>query len=105
MGTGARTDQRIIALLEAGIAGQIGLSIGTRSRVEARIRAAAAGEGGPVPSRATLDRFMAQIEGTRYPFGNATTRRTQTNRPNRTWGRQAPSRPGEQVEIGSLPLT
>ncbi|WP_423181312.1 Mu transposase C-terminal domain-containing protein [Arthrobacter sp. NyZ413] len=104
MGTGARTDPRIIALLEAEIARQAEASTGTRSRAEARVRAAAAREGIPVPSRATLYRLMAQIEGARHPFGNATTRRTQANRPDRSWGRQAPSRPGELVEIDSTPL-
>lgn len=104
LGTGARTDPRIIELLEEEIAGQTDLSTGTRSRVEARVRAAAAREGLKVPSRATLYRIMAQLQGARHPFGNATTRRTQANRPDRAWGGQAPSRPGELVEIDSTPL-
>lgn len=99
-----RTDARIVALMEAEIAGQTDLSTGTRSRVEARVRAAAAREGLKVPSRATLYRIMAQLQGARHPFGNATTRRTQANRPDRAWGGQAPSRPGELVEIDSTPL-
>lgn len=104
MGTGARTDPRIIELVEDEIAAQTDLSTGTRSRVEARVRAAAGREGLEVPSRATLYRIMAQLQGTRHPFGNATTRRTQANRPDRAWGGQAPSRPGELVEIDSTPL-
>jgi putative transposase len=104
MGTGTRTDPRIVELLEAEIAGQTALSTGTRSRVEARVRAAAVREGLSVPSRATFFRIMARLEGSRHPFGNATTRRTQANRPDRAWGGQAPSRPGELVEIDSTPL-
>lgn len=104
MGTGARTDPRLLALLEAEIAEQAEVSTGTMSRAEARVRAAAAREGIPVPSRATLYRMMAQMQASRHPFGNATTRRTQANRPDRSWGGQAPARPGELVEIDSTPL-
>lgn len=99
-----RTDSRIVALMEAEIAGQAELSTGTKSRLITRVQVLAAQQSLPLPSRATLYRVLERLEGTRHPFGNATTRRTQANRPDRAWGGQAPSRPGELVEIDSTPL-
>lgn len=97
-------DPRVVALLEAEIAGQATTSTGSRSRAIIRVRALAEQQGLSVPSRSTLYRILARLEKSRHPFGNATTRRTQANRPDRTYGRQAPSRPGELVEIDSTPL-
>ncbi len=99
-----RIDPRVVSLLEEELARQLHLSTGTRSRVIGRVILEAQKQGLPLPSRATLYRALANLEGARHPFGNATTRRTQANRPNRTYGRQAPSRPGELVEIDSTPL-
>ncbi|WP_059389652.1 hypothetical protein [Arthrobacter sp. Hiyo1] len=99
-----RTDPRVVALLEAEVAGQRDLSTGTRSRAIVRVRALAGQQGLTVPSDRSLYRVLRRIETSRHPFGNATTRRTQANRPARPWGRQAPSRPGELVEIDSTPL-
>ena len=48
-----------------------------------------------IPSRPTLYRALDNLAGSRHPFGHVTTRRTQANRPDRPWGRQSPSRPGE----------
>lgn len=104
MSVAGRTDPRVLALVEAELSGQKDASTGTRSRVIARVRAAAAKSDLAVPSDATLYRILKKIEGSRHPFGNATTRRTQGNRPDRPWGRQSPSRPGELVEIDSTPM-
>lgn len=99
-----RANPRVVELLEEEIAGQTNISTGTRSRAITRATLAAEREGIEVPSRATLYRILAKIERDRHAFGNATTRRTQANRPNRSYGRQAPARPGELVEIDSTPL-
>jgi hypothetical protein len=99
-----RIDQRVVALLETAIAGQVNLSTGTRSRVINKVRIEADKQGLPLPSRATMYRALKALERDKHPFGNATTRRTQSNRPDRSWGGQAPSRPGELVEIDSTPL-
>ncbi|MHC6595197.1 transposase [Arthrobacter sp. C152] len=99
-----RTDPRVVALLEAEVSGQRNLSTGTRSRAVNRVRVLAVQEGLVVPSETTMYRILRRIERSRHPFGDAITRRTQANRPDRSWGRQAPSRPGELVEIDSTPL-
>ncbi|MGY1640746.1 Mu transposase C-terminal domain-containing protein [Geodermatophilus sp. SYSU D00703] len=99
-----RVDPRVVALLEEALAKQQRLSTGTRSRLISQVALEARRRDLPVPSQATLYRVVANLEGARHPFGNATTRRTQANRPDRTYGRQAPSRPGELVEIDSSPL-
>lgn len=97
-------DARVISLLDAAMAAQQNRSTGTRSRMMAQVTWDAEKEGLQVPSRATMYRAAAYLERGRHPFGNATTRRTQANRPDRVYGRQAPSRPGELVEIDSTPL-
>jgi transposase InsO family protein len=99
-----RVDQRVVALLETAAAEQLHRSTGTRSRVINTVSLRASAEGLPLPSRATLYRAVAAITRGLHTFGNATTRRTQANRPDRSWGRQAPARPGELVEIDSTPL-
>ncbi|OBG88667.1 integrase [Mycobacterium sp. E802] len=99
-----RVDLRVVALVESALASQADISTGGRDRVINQVRIEATKQGLPLPSRATMYRLLAAMESARHPFGQATTRRTQSNKPNRTWGRQAPSRPGELVEIDSTPL-
>lgn len=99
-----RTDPRVVALLEEEIAGQTNLSTGTRSRAIMRVTHSAQDNGWEVPSRATLYRILRKLERDRSPFGTATTRRSKSNRPDRSWGTRHPQRPGELVEIDSTPL-
>ncbi|MGH7920423.1 MAG: Mu transposase C-terminal domain-containing protein [Candidatus Dormibacteraceae bacterium] len=99
-----RVDPALVSLLENAVKAQTTLSTGTRSRVITQVSLEATQLGVPVPSRSTLYRVVENLEKSRHPFGNATTRRTQANRPDRTWGRQAPSRPGELTEVDSTPM-
>lgn len=99
-----RLEPALVSLLEEAIKAQTKISTGTRSRMITQVSLEAAQLGVPVPSRATLYRALDNLQKARHPFGNATTRRTQANRPDRTWGRQAPSRPGELTEVDSTPL-
>ncbi|WP_075820076.1 Mu transposase C-terminal domain-containing protein [Serinicoccus sp. CNJ-927] len=102
-GTGVQSDE-IIALLEEAMEGQHLTSTGTRSRVIKQVRWRAEDQGLDVPHDATLYRLLNRMERGRHTFGNATTRRTTANRPDRTFGGQRPQRPGELVEIDSTPL-
>lgn len=99
-----RVDPRLVSLLEDAIGRQTNISTGTKSRVIAEVTREATELGVPVPCRATMYNALTRIQSNRHAFGNATTRRTQANRPDRPWGRQAPSRPGELVEIDSTPM-
>ena len=99
-----RIEPALVSLLEQAISAQTTLSTGTRSRVIRQVSMEAAQLGLAIPSRPTLYRAVDNLAGSRHPFGHATTRRTQANRPDRPWGRQSPSRPGELVEIDSTPL-
>jgi putative transposase len=99
-----RIDPALVSLLEDAVKGQTNVSTGTRSRVIKQVSLEAAQLGVPIPSRSTLYRAVENLEKSRHPFGNATTRRTQANRPDRPWGRQAPSRPGELTEVDSTPM-
>ena len=99
-----RVDPALVSLLENAVKAQTTLSTGTRSRVIKQVTLEANQLGVRVPSRSTLYRALDNLQKARHPFGNATTRRTQANRPDRPWGRQSPSRPGELVEVDSTPL-
>lgn len=99
-----RIEPAVASLLESAVRAQTNVSTGTRSRVIKQLSIEAAQLGLPLPSRSTLYRALDNLEKSRHPFGNATTRRTQANRPDRTWGRQAPSRPGELTEVDSTPM-
>lgn len=99
-----RMDPRLVSLLEDAIARQKNISTGTKSRVIAEVTREATALGVPIPCRATMYNALNRIQSSKYAFGNATTRRTQANRPDRPWGRQSPARPGELVEIDRTPL-
>lgn len=99
-----RVSPEVVEVVERVLSGQTKVSTGTRSRALAQVELEAANLGLSLPSRRTLYRLLARLDRQRHSFGNATTRRTQANRPNRAYGRQAPSRPGELVEIDSTPL-
>jgi putative transposase len=96
-----RIDIRLVSLLEAAIDGQTYLSTGTKSRVIAEVKREAEQLGVSIPGRSTLYEALGNLHRSKHPFGNATTRCTQANRPDRAWGGQSPSRPGELVEIDS----
>jgi len=93
-----------VSLLEAVIDRQTNLSTGTKSRVIAQVKREAQQLGVPIPGRSTLYEALGNLHRSKHPFGNATTRRSQANRPDRAWGGQSPSRPGELIEIDSTPL-
>jgi putative transposase len=99
-----RIEPAVASLLENAVRAQTNVSTGTRSRVIKQVSIEATQLGLPLPSRSTLYRALDNLEKSRHPFGDATTRRTQANRPDRTWGRQAPSRPGELTEVDSTPM-
>lgn len=103
-GTTGRVDPRVVSLIEAELGGQTDKSTGTRSRVIANVTNEAKRQGLPIPSRATMYRTIAVLERNRHPFGDATTRRSLANRPDRTFGRRSPARPGELMEMDSTPL-
>jgi hypothetical protein len=96
--------ERAVSLLEAAIDRQTNLSTGTKSRVIAQVKREAQQLGVPIPGRSTLYEALGNLHRSKHPFGNAATRRSQANRPDRAWGGQSPSRPGELVEIDSTPL-
>ncbi|RYY16307.1 MAG: integrase, partial [Alphaproteobacteria bacterium] len=99
-----RISPQLVAIAEDVMCRQTYHSTRTRSHAFASIERAAAEQGVEVPSRATVYRLLGRLDRQRHSFGNATTRRTQANRPNRAYGQQVPSRPGELVEIDSTPL-
>jgi putative transposase len=83
-----RIEPALVSLLEHAIGAQTTLSTGTRSRVIRQVSMEATQLGLAIPSRPTLYRALDNLTGSRHPFGHATTRRTQANRPDRPWGRQ-----------------
>ena len=99
-----RVDPQLVGVLEDVVGAQTLVSTGSRTRVLNQTALLAAEDGLPMPSRATGYRVLKNLERQRHTFGNATTRRTQANRPDRDFGRQAPARPGELTEIDSTPL-
>lgn len=104
-----RVDERVVALLKKEMAAQTFKSTRTRQGLIASVLVKVgdlndAGAEIPVPSRATMYRAVVGLDGARHTFGDATTRRTQANKPDRAYGYQAVTRPGELVEIDSTPL-
>ena len=118
---GRDQDPRLVEMIREELSAQQDISTGRKSRVITRVltRAEAfnaaqreaeanglARDQEPIelPSRTTMYRLVDAQVGTRHSFGDATLRRTQANRPDRTYGRRTPLRPGELVEIDSTKL-
>ena len=80
-----RVDARLVAIIAEELASKTKRPTGTRSRAIQAITARAAADGVPVPSQATPYRVLANLGRQRHAFGNATTRRTQANRPGRAY--------------------
>ena len=103
-----RIDDRVVAAVAAVMDAQVGESTGTRTRLRRRVEQALAAEHGdgvvPMPSRATFYRLLAAMDAGRHTFGQATTRRTQANRPGRPFTRTVALRPGELVQTDTSPL-
>ncbi|GAB2514739.1 Integrase core domain protein [Corynebacterium atrinae] len=101
---GRDQDPRLLNLIRDEIASQKIISTGTRNRVITRVTLQAKDLGIPTPTSRTLYRLLAAEERDSHAFGDATSRRTQDNRPSRPYGRRTPLRPGELVEIDSTRL-
>lgn len=99
-----RSSEELLDIMRECLAEQHVLSTGARSRVLVNTTIRARERGVPVPSRATLYRMLARLKSEKDPFALATTRRSQDNRPDRTWSMRNPTRPGELVEIDSNTL-
>lgn len=99
-------DARVVALLQQIIKRQGTVSTGSKSRLIGQLRIEAAALDLPLSlSDSSLYRIISQIDrSSAHTFGNATTRRTQANKPDRSYGAQRPIRPGEIVEIDSTPF-
>lgn len=103
-------DPRLVRIIEDVLTAETGRSTGTRSRAIHDIRARAkleterTGDDIPVPSDRTLYRALARLDRGRHTFGDAPTRRSLANQPNRPWGGAYPQRPGELCEIDSTPF-
>ncbi|MFI7529688.1 Mu transposase C-terminal domain-containing protein [Nocardia salmonicida] len=99
-----RIDADVVELIKQEITKQTYRSTGTQSRLIADVSRQARALGLAVPHPTTLWRAIKNLESSTHTFGSAMTRRTQANKPDRQWGNQAPSRPGQLVEIDSTPL-
>lgn len=97
-------DERLVAIVKDLMAQQADLSTVTRSRVITLANLEAKRLGVPVQSRTSMYRLISRLEDDKHPFGLATTRHTQGNKPTWTYTQRMPSRPGELVEIDSTPL-
>ena len=95
----SRTPSELITLVDDALAAQKNRSSGTRRRVLLQVSVEAAELGVEVPSQATMYRLMDRLDRQRHSFGDAPTRRSLASRPDRTFGRQTPLRPGELTEI------
>lgn len=99
-----RLGPEVVGLIEAVLDEQTNLSTGTRGRVVHLVSSRAEELGLPLPSMPTLYRAIRGLERKRHSFGDAITRRSQANRPDRAFGHQDPVRPGQLTEIDSTPL-
>ncbi|OJF15420.1 Mu transposase C-terminal domain-containing protein [Couchioplanes caeruleus] len=108
VGQHGRVDPRVATVLAAAMQAETLESTGTRSRLRRRVERQIAVEYGDhevrMPSRATFYRLCAAMDTGRHTFGQATTPRTQANRPERPFTQTLAQRPGELVQIDTSPL-
>ena len=103
-----RADPRVVKAIGTAMEAETTASTGTKTRLRRRVEDAVVAAHGPgvveMPSPATFNRLVGVIDAGRHSFGDATTRRTQANRPSAPFTRTSASRPGEVVQIDSTPL-
>lgn len=103
-----RADPRLVEILRRRIAAETDRSTGQRKRLinEATIefKKTFRGEKLKLPSRASMYRLVASLEGGSHAFGSAKARQSKARQPKGTFGGQRPSRPGQLVEIDSSTL-
>lgn len=103
-----RADPRLLAAIVSAMEAEEAESTGTKSRLRRRVRESLDTYYGPgvVPmgSVATFNRLLDALDAGRHTFGDATTRRTQANRPARPFVGATAARPGQLVQIDSTPL-
>jgi len=103
-----RIDERVVAAVAAAMAAQVNQSTGTRTRLRRQVEKTLEAEHGagvvPMPSHATFHRLLTAMDTGRHTFGEATTRRTQANRPDRPFTVTVALRPGEIVQTDTSPL-
>jgi hypothetical protein len=108
VGPYGRADTRLVAAIGTAMQAETLVSTGTRSRLRRRVQQRLAAEHGagvvPMGSRATFYRLVAALDVGRHTFGEATTRRSQANRPPRPFTSTFASRPGEFVQLDTTPL-
>jgi hypothetical protein len=101
-------DPRLIEAITAQLDQETDRSSGTRERLRRRVEATLTATWGhgvvPMPSRATFYRLVGMLAAGRHSFGQATTRRSLANRPERPFTPTVAARPGEQVQLDSTPL-
>jgi hypothetical protein len=101
-------DPRLIEAITAQLDQETDRSSGTRERLRRHVEATLAASWGhgvvPMPSRATFYRLVGVLAAGRHSFGQATTRRSLANRPERPFTPTVAARPGEQVQLDSTPL-
>ncbi|MEO3781393.1 Mu transposase C-terminal domain-containing protein [Micromonospora sp. B11E3] len=103
-----RVDARVVAAVATAVQAETSRSTGTRTRLRRRVEQLLADEYGPgvvpLPPSTTFYRLVAAMTVGRHTFGEATTRRTQANRPPRPFTRSFAVRPGEIVQTDTSPL-
>lgn len=103
-----RLDERVHEALCQVMAAQAQKSSGTKSRIIDQTRAILLrtyGADAPeMPSRATMYRCVDSLDAGRHTTGRATTRRSQANRPKRTFADASTLLPGAQIQIDSTKL-
>lgn len=106
--TFGRVDEKVTGAIAEAMEEQTGASTGTRDRAWQRAREILAerypGQEIPMPSRSTVYRVFAALEGGRHTFGSAVRRRSNANRPSTPFVSSVAQRPGEIVQIDTTPL-
>ena len=108
VGPYGRADPRLVDAVATAIDNEQDRSTGTKTRLRRRVEESLVAEHGAgavaMPSPATFNRLVEVMDRGRHTFGDATTRRTQANRPPTPFTRTSAARPGEVVQIDSTPL-
>jgi transposase InsO family protein len=103
-----RVDERVVEAAAEAMEEQTDDSTGTRKRAWRRAQEILAdrypGEEVPLPSRASVYRLFAALEGGRHTFGSAVRRRSNANRPATPFTATTAQRPGEVVQTDTTPL-
>ncbi|BBY60964.1 hypothetical protein MSAR_41000 [Mycolicibacterium sarraceniae] len=100
----SKVDQRVLITLEMVKRHYLSKSTPTKKQIIEIARTRLADDGVPVPCKSSMYALLSELDRGEHTTGDATSRRSHANSPDRAFGKIVGLYPGEEVQLDSTPL-